>query len=121
MFRLLILVAAFVLPSLAFAQVGADLKATLNTPWMLFGVMLLGTLLSGLQQIVDSRRQGGDVTVGSYFGKIPELLTAVILNVLAFATLIATDQLNFASALGIGVTANMAADLVRGQGRSSTL
>lgn len=119
--RLILLVLAFALPGLAFAQVGADLKEQLNTPIALFILMLLGSLLSGLQQIVDSRRQGGDTTFATYFGKVPELLTAVILNVLAFATLIATDQLNFASALGIGVTANMAADLVRGQGRSASL
>jgi hypothetical protein len=98
-----------------------ELKTLLSTPIALFVIMLLGSLASVLKQIADAKKNGAEVTLGSYLAHIPETASALILNVLGFLTLVVTDQLNFASALGVGFASNSAADLVRTGGRSLTV
>lgn len=100
-----------------------DLKALLDNPLVLLAAMYVATALSAVKQIVAARRDGIEVpTCVQYFGKYwPETLTAVLGNGLAFATLIATDTLNLASALGIGYATNSLADLLRSGGRSATM
>lgn len=98
-----------------------ELKTLLSTPVALFVVMLLGSLASVLKQIGDAKKNGSEVTIGSYLAHLPETASALILNVLGFLTLVVTDQLNFASALGVGFASNSAADLIRTGGRSFTV
>lgn len=98
-----------------------ELKTLLATPAALFFVMLLGSLASMLKQISDARKNGASTSLGSYLAHWPETVGTVITNVLGYLTLVVTDQLNFASALGIGYAANSAADLLRSGGRSAAL
>lgn len=100
-----------------------DLKHILENPLVLLAAMYIATALSAVKQIVAARRDGIEVpTCVQYFSKYwPETLTAVLGNALAFATLIATDTLNLASALGIGYATNSLADLLRSGGRSATM
>jgi hypothetical protein len=100
-----------------------ELKALLGSPLVLLAAMYIATALSAVKQIVSARRDGIAVpTCVEYFGTYwPETLTAVLGNGLAFATLIATDTLNLASALGIGYATNSLADLLRSGGRSATI
>lgn len=99
-----------------------ELKALLSTPAALFLVMLLGSLASMLKQVSDAKKNGATTTsLSSYLAHWPETLGTVITNALGFLTLVVTDQLNFASALGIGYAANSAADLLRSGGRSASL
>jgi hypothetical protein len=98
-----------------------ELKLLLETPAALFVVMILGSVASGLKQMIDAAKQGGDTNYWAYLKHWPETAATVIINTLGFLTLIVTDQLNFASALGIGYAANSAADLLRKGGRSDTL
>jgi hypothetical protein len=99
----------------------AELKELLATPGALFAVMLLGSLVNGLKQLNDARRHGVSPSLLSYLSHWPETLATLVANTLGFATLVVTDQLNFASALGIGYAANSAADLLRSGGRSGAL
>ena len=92
------------------------LKELLQTPLALFVVMLLGSLASALKQV-----KGTETSLGSYLTHLPETLGALISNVLGFGVLVVTDQLNFASALGIGYVANSAIDLIRTGGRSDVV
>jgi hypothetical protein len=98
-----------------------ELKLLLSTPAALFLVMLLGSLASMLKQISDAKKNGSTASLGSYLAHWPETLGTIITNALGFLTLVVTDQLNFASALGIGYAANSAADLLRSGGRSASL
>lgn len=98
-----------------------ELKTLLSTPAALFLVMLLGSLASMLKQLSDARKNGSGASLGSYLAHLPETAGTVITNALGFLTLVVTDQLNFASALGIGYAANSAADLLRTGGRSASL
>lgn len=98
-----------------------ELKILLSTPAALFLVMLLGSLASMLKQLSDARKNGSSASLGSYLAHLPETAGTIITNALGFLTLVVTDQLNFASALGIGYAANSAADLLRTGGRSASL
>jgi len=100
-----------------------QLQKLILGPLGLFVIMTLSSFVNGLKQLVTARMQGTtEITLRTYLGKYwPETLTAVIGNILAFAVLVATDQLNFASALGIGYGINSAADLIRSGGRSASL
>lgn len=98
-----------------------ELKVLLSTPAALFLVMLLGSLTNMLKQISDAKKNGASTSLGSYLAHWPETAGTIITNALGFLTLVVTDQLNFASALGIGYAANSAADLLRSGGRSASL
>ena len=97
------------------------LKHLLGQPAALFGVMLLASLLNGMKQIKQARDAGGDVTLKAYLRFWPETVGAVAGNVIAFLVLVVSDQLNFASALGIGYGVNSAADFLRPGGRSDAV
>lgn len=98
-----------------------ELKIVLSTPAALFVLMLLASFSSSVKQIVSARRAGVTVTCAEYWAHWPETAAALIANVIGFALLILTDQLNFASALGIGYGANSVVDLLRAGGRSNSL
>lgn len=98
-----------------------ELKVLLQTPLALFVVMILGSLANAMKQVSDGKRNGGDVSFGAYLSHWPETISTLIVNVLGFLTLAVTDQLNFASAIGIGYAANSAADLLRTGGRSAAI
>lgn len=99
------------------------LKHLLENPLILLAAMYIATALSAVKQIVAARRDGIVVpTCVEYFTQYwPETLVALLGNGLAFATLIATDTLNLASALGIGYATNSLADLLRPGGRSASM
>lgn len=56
----------------------------------------------------------------AYWSYIPETMGALVANIIAFVVLVLTDQLNFASALGVGYGANSLIDLLP-KGRSYAL
>jgi hypothetical protein len=94
------------------------LKTLLQTPLALFVVMLLGSLASALKQITDGRKNGTEMTCAEYLKHWPETLSTLIVNALAFVSLLVMDQLNFFAALGIGYISNSASDLLTQGGRS---
>jgi len=98
-----------------------ELKALLSTPTALFVLMLVGSFASMLKQVSDAKKNESDVTLGSYLAHWPETITTIISNIFAFIGLLMVDQLNFASAVGIGYMANSGADLVRMGGRSAAV
>lgn len=91
------------------------LKAALDTPLVLLGVMLLASLINGVKQLRTAKQAGGDMKLGEYLSYLPDTTATVLGNVLAFAGLILIDQLNFASALGIGYGVNSITDLLPGK------
>jgi len=95
-----------------------ELKLWLSTPLALFILMLLASVLSAWKQIGDSKNNGAAISWSEYFSHAPETATMLISNAIGFAILIYTDQLNFASALGLGYVSNSASDLIRSGGRS---
>lgn len=99
------------------------LQELLSTPLWLFAVMILASLANGLKQVGDAARNGtSDVGPIAYLFRFwPETIGMVIGNVLAFAVLAATGQLNLAAAIGIGYGVNSAVDLMRPGGRSAAL
>lgn len=99
----------------------AELKELLGTPVALLLIMYLASLANGVKQIIVARQSGGEVTLGAYIKYWPETIGTVIGNTIAFIVLVLTDQLNFASALGIGYGVNSAVDLFRSGGRSDVM
>ncbi len=97
------------------------LKATLSSPLALFLMMLLAAGANGLKQIATVKQTGQAMSFLEYWSHIPETLATVLSNVLAFALLIMTDQLNFASALSVGYGLNSLSDLLTKGGRSYAL
>lgn len=98
-----------------------ELKAILETPAALLMLMLLASLVSALKQLVVAKQQGGSISLWTYLAYWPETITTIIGNLIAFATLILTDQLNFASALGIGYGINSVVELLRPNGRAGAI
>ncbi len=99
-----------------------EIKLLLSTPAALFLLMLLASLGSAFKQMLDARRNGASVGPKDYFiTHWPETLWMLGTNAGAFITLIFTDSLNYASAIGIGYLANSAADVFTKDGRSSSL
>lgn len=91
------------------------LKTALSSPEALFALMLLASLASGIKQLAVIRQTGTPMTLGTYLSYVPETLGVVLANVIGFAVLILTDQLNFASALGLGYGTNSLVDLLPGK------
>jgi hypothetical protein len=98
-----------------------ELKALLEGPLPLLGVMLFASALNMLKQIVDARRNGSTLSCAEYLSHWPETLTTLAGNVLVFGVLVMSDQLNFASAIATGYGMNSLADMVRSGGRSAAL
>lgn len=93
-----------------------QIKAILQTPASLFVLMLIASVLNAYKQ-----KAGTGVGIGEYFAHLPETVAMLLTNTICFAVLILTDQLNYASALGLGYASNSLADLVRSGGRSATV
>lgn len=99
-----------------------QLKEMLGSPLALFGLMFFASFVSALKQMIIAKRNGTPMSFSSYFlGHWVETVVMLGTNVIAFTTLIMTDSLNFAAAIGIGYLANDAADTFTKQGRSSSL
>lgn len=104
---------------------GADwsqngLKALLSTPLALLVVMLIASTVNGIKQLNTAKKSGSDMTFATYLSYMPDTAATLLGNVIAFAALILSDQLNFASALGIGYGINSLTDLLPGK-RSDAL
>lgn len=97
------------------------LKAALSNPLLLLGVMFAGALVSGLKTIGTAKRDGSSITIGGYFGYLPETFGAVLAVFVAWGGLLIADQLNFAAAAAYGAVANTSVDLLRSGGRSAAL
>lgn len=97
------------------------LKATLSSPLALFLLMCLASIANGTKQLAVVKQTGKSMTCLEYWSHWPETLTTIITNVIAFALLVMTDQLNFASALGVGYGTNSISDLLLKGGRSYAL
>ena len=98
-----------------------ELKELLANPaWMLL-LMLMASLANALKQIIVARQAGMEVRCSDYLSHWPETVATIIGNVLGFLILVATDQLNLASALGIGYGVNSLTDLLRKGGRSESI
>lgn len=91
------------------------LKLLLSSPLSLFALMMAASLLNGLQQLGVVAQTGKPMSVGSYLSYWPETLTVFIGNAIGFVVLVLMDQLNFASALGIGYGLNSVTDLLPGK------
>jgi len=98
-----------------------ELKLVLSTPPALFVLMLLASLSSGLIEVGKAKRAGADATFSSYLTHWPSLVGTFLGNIIAFAVLILTDQLNFASALGIGYGVNNVVDALPRNDRADSL
>ena len=88
------------------------LKAELTKPLGLFFLMLLASVCNGMKQLQVVRQTGKPMTCLEYWSYVPETVTALAANVLAFVLLVLTDQLNYASAIAVGYGANSLADLL---------
>lgn len=91
------------------------LKALLSSPIALLSLMLLASLSNGIKQLSVIRQTGTPMHLLDYLSYLPETLGMVVANLIAFVVLILTDQLNFASALGIGYGTNSLVDLLPGK------
>lgn len=98
-----------------------SLKAYLSSPAALFVMMLVASGANGLKQVLVVQQTGKKMTFADYWGHIPETLSTIISNAIAFALLLMADQLNFASAIGIGYGLNSLSDLLTRGGRSYAL
>lgn len=98
-----------------------DLKASLDSPLVLLGLMYLASIASALKQLIVARQAGTRVTCMRYLRYWPETAVTVLSNLLAFMVLVTFDQLNLASSLGVGYGINSITDLIRPGGRSSGL
>jgi hypothetical protein len=100
----------------------AALKVILQSPWGLFVLMLLASFSNGLKQIAVVRQTGPSMTCWDFFVKYGTESTGMLVtNIVAFVVLVLTDQLNFASALGVGYGVNSVMDLLPGSKRSYAL
>lgn len=97
-----------------------ELKQLFEQPLMLLLIMFAAAGGSVLKQIAVSRRQGTDVGILEYFMKV-ETLIMVGAVFASFLTLLYSDTLNIASALGFGYVSNDAADAFTKEGRSASI
>lgn len=113
----------FVLP--AFAQSSEEaqqIKEFLSRPLVLLGLMVAAAAASAFKQMSVARRSGGVISVTAYFkDNWPETVIMIGQGVALFLTLVMTDSLNFASALGAGYVANDLADVWTAKGRSAAM
>ncbi len=96
-----------------------ELKVLFSQPLMLLVLMLVASLGSAGKQLIVARRQG-PISVIDYFLRI-ETIIMLGTNVAAWLTLLYSDTLNIASALGAGYAANDSADVFTKDGRSSAI
>lgn len=96
------------------------LKAFFGSPYALFALMTLASLSNGLKQLAVLRQTGTPMSFARYLSYLPETLSMIFANVIAFVVLVMTDQLNFASAIAVGYGTNSLVDLLPGK-RSAVL
>jgi len=122
-FVLLAWVALAVVPLFAWAQgpTEGQIKAWLESPIVLYFLMLAGSAISMIRQWGTAQMDGSNVTFWTYAKHLPELLTTFFTNTIAFALLIENDSLNFIAAVSIGYALNDLADLNPQGSRSSSL
>lgn len=94
------------------SRTAEEWKAILEAPLSLFVLMVLASLTQGLTALGAAKRQGSTMTFAEYFTYWPEAAATIVLNIISFAVLILTDQLNFASALGIGFGVSNVVDVL---------
>jgi len=97
------------------------IQQLLMNPWVLFVLMIFGTILSMLKQWKQAQMDGSTATLGTYLSHIQELLIAVGGNMIAFFLLVDSGNLNFVSAVSIGYVLNSVADLNPAGTRSTIL
>lgn len=119
----LIVLTLLVVIAPAFAQDAntAQLQQWLMNPWVLFGLMIFGTVLSMLKQWKQAQMDGSTATLGTYLSHIQELLIAIGGNAIAFFLLVDGGNLNFISAVSIGYVLNSVADLNPAGTRSTAM
>lgn len=98
-----------------------SLQLMLMNPWVLFGFMIFGSILSMVKQWGQAKMDGSVVTVSTYVSHLQELFTTLGGNAIAFFLLVDSGNLNYVSAVSIGYVLNSAADLNPLGGRSTTL
>lgn len=91
------------------------LKLFLSSPFALLLLMMLASLSSGVQQLLVLRQTGTPMSFAKYVSYWPETVGMMIANMIAFAVLVLTDQLNFASAISVGYGTNSLVDLLPGK------
>ena len=91
------------------------LKTALSSPTALFALMFLASAANGLKQLAVIRQTGTPMRFIDYLGHWQETLGVILGNLIGFAVLVLTDQLNFASALGVGFGTNSLVDLLPGR------
>lgn len=117
-----ILLVAFIVTTLqAFAQDTTHLQDMLKNPWILFGFMIFGSVISMAKQWGQAKMDGSAVTVATYLSHVQEILTTLGTNTLAFFLLVDSGNLNYVSAVSIGYALNSISDLNPLGGRSTTL
>jgi hypothetical protein len=123
------LLVALILVSVAFpslAQVPGtteELQTWLTNPWVLFGLMIFGSVISAVKQWSVAKMDGTAVGVGlgAYLSHLQELFITLGGNAIAFFALVDSGNLNFVAAVSIGYVINSAADLSPLGQRSSSL
>lgn len=97
------------------------IKMWINSPVILFLLMLVGSTISMVRQWGTGQMDGSSVTFWSYTKHLPELVTTFFSNTIAFALLIQNDALNFIAAVSIGYVLNDLSDLNPKGTRSSSM
>jgi hypothetical protein len=105
----------------AVAQTNEQMKGWLDNPIVLFVLMLLGSIISGLKQWGVAKMEGSETTIKTYLSHGQEILTTLAINSYAFLSLVHSGTLNFMSATLIGFAANSVSDLNPFGARSTTL
>lgn len=98
-----------------------ELIGWLNNVWVLYGLMILGSVISGLKQIKVAQMEGSGVTAGGHFSHWSDAVIVLGSNTLSFIALIYADQLNFVSAVSVGFVLNELVDLNPASSRSNAL
>jgi hypothetical protein len=105
----------------AFAQADPVSAEFLKNPWVLYGLMIAGSLVSLLKQWGAAAMDGSTATLGGLLAHWQETLTTLFGNTIAFFMLIDSGNLNFVSAISIGYAINSLADLNPVGSRSTAL
>lgn len=126
--KMLKTIAMFLLfvPALALAQTlanptQAEMMSVLGNVWVLYALMMLGTLASQLKQANVARQSGSDVSNMDHVMRLREWVVLFITNSLSFAALIHMGQLSFVSAVSVGFVLNELTDLDPTSSRSNAL
>jgi hypothetical protein len=122
-FLAIIVASIFVAPIFAqqVPQTTEEIQTWLTNPWVLFGLMIFGSILSATKQLSVAKMEGSAATIGAYLGHFQELFIMLGGNTIAFFMLVDGGNLNFVSAVSIGYAINSVADMNPFSDRSSTI